>query len=157
MSGEASSILQMLREHEFMQNMEPAWIERIAHFTEVHNYHPQDYLFRAGEQAGSCLLIREGVVSLELYDASRGGISLDTLNGGKVLGWSWLVPPYRWCFDARAAQFTRVLTLNGPRLQEMMDDDHEFGYVFLRSFVGLFAERLHAARLQLLDMYGPVR
>ena len=29
---------------------------------------------------------------------------VETLHDGDVLGWSWLVPPYRWQFDARAVE-----------------------------------------------------
>ena len=27
---------------------------------------------------------------------------IETLEAGEVVGWSWLFPPYRWHFDARA-------------------------------------------------------
>jgi hypothetical protein len=35
-----------------------------------------------------------------------------------------------------------------------MDEDHELGYELMRRFAGLMAERLHATRMQLFDMYG---
>ena len=27
-------------------------------------------------------------------------MTIETLDAGEILGWSWLFPPYRWHFDA---------------------------------------------------------
>ena len=39
---------------------------------------------------------------VEIDVPTRGPITLQTLADGEMLGWSWLFPPYRWQFDARA-------------------------------------------------------
>ncbi|MBI2431611.1 MAG: cyclic nucleotide-binding domain-containing protein [Candidatus Hydrogenedentes bacterium] len=150
-------VKEMLLEHEFLRGLDPEWMEKLAEFTYTDSYYPNDYLFRAGEDADRCLLIRDGNVALELYDPRRGSVTLDTLSGNKVLGWSWLIPPCKWCFDARALALTRVLAINGPRLLQLMEEDHILGYAMLKRFAFLFADRLHAARLQLMDMYAPLR
>lgn len=154
---ESVGVRQMLEEHEFLRGMPPAWIENIARISSTDTYYPKDYLFRAGEHANRCLLVRDGHVALELYDPRRGAVTLDTLGNNKVLGWSWMIPPCKWCFDARALSLTRVLSVNGEQLMELMEEDHEFGYAMLKRYATLFAERLHAARLQLMDMYAPLR
>ena len=33
---------------------------------------------------------------------ARGAVVIETIETGEVVGWSWLFPPYRWHFDARA-------------------------------------------------------
>ena len=43
-----------------------------------------------------------GRVALETTSRARGASSIETLEPGEVIGWSWLFPPYRWHFDARA-------------------------------------------------------
>ena len=45
-----------------------------------------------------------GRVAIEIPRPQRGAIVVATLGAGEVLGWSWLVPPYRWTFDARAVE-----------------------------------------------------
>ena len=45
-----------------------------------------------------------GSIALETYVPGRGSITIETLVAGDVVGWSWLFPPYRWQFDARALE-----------------------------------------------------
>ena len=35
-------------------------------------------------------------MALEIYAPQRPPIVVQTLEAGDILGWSWLVPPYRW-------------------------------------------------------------
>lgn len=145
----------MLAEHELLKRMRPDYIERLAACSSVESYYPGEYIFKTGEPAKSCYLIREGQVSVELYVSHRGAITLETLGRDKVLGWSWFVPPHEWSFDARPIELSRLLRIDSVQLQKICDSDPEFGYFFLKEFVSVFAERLHATRLQLCDMYGP--
>jgi CRP/FNR family transcriptional regulator, cyclic AMP receptor protein len=70
------------------------------------------------------------------------------------LGWSWLIPPYKWRFDARAIETTRALALDGKCLRGKCDEDPRLGYELLKRIAAIIAERLHATRLQMLDVYG---
>jgi CRP-like cAMP-binding protein len=76
------------------------------------------------------------------------------LAAGEVLGWSWLIPPYHWKFDARAIEQTRALALDGKCLRTKCEEDHDLGYELLKRFAQIMEERLQATRLQLLDVYG---
>ena len=69
------------------------------------------FILREGEEANSFYLLRQGKAALEIHAPGRGPISIQTLGAGEVLGWSWLVPPYRWRFDARATELTRAIAL----------------------------------------------
>jgi hypothetical protein len=70
------------------------------------------------------------------------------------LGWSWLIPPYKWRFDARAIETTRAFALDGKCLRGKCDEDPRLGYELLKRIAATIAERLHATRLQMLDVYG---
>ena len=72
-----------------------------------------------------------------------------------ILGVSWLLPPYTWTFDARAVDATSAISIDGACLRGKCEEDPVLGYEFFKRFAGLFHERLHAARLQLLDLYHP--
>jgi len=146
---------EMLAQHQFLSGLKPEWIEQIAAITESATYHAKDHIFHTGESADRLFLVRDGLVSLELYEPSRGAILLDSLGANKPLGWSWLVPPYKWTFDAQARVLTRVLEVDAAGLRALMEQDCGLGYALLLRFTTLFAQRLEAARLQLLDMYGP--
>jgi CRP-like cAMP-binding protein len=113
-----------------------------------------DYLFREGEPANAFYLIRHGRVALEIHAPGQERIVVATFGEGDVLDASWLVPPYRWAFDARAIELARMLGVDAKRLREKCEADHDLGYELMKRFVGAMGERLHAARLQALDVYG---
>ena len=70
---------------------------------------------------------------------------------------SWLFEPYRWQFDARAQELTRVVRFDGACLREKCEADHELGYQLMRRFAASLTERLQATRLQLLTYTGHAR
>jgi len=144
----------LLAAHPLLAGMDPRHIARIAECATHATFASNQYLFRAGETADVCHLIRHGHVSVEIYDAQRGPITVQTLGEPSALGWSWLIPPYKWCFDARAIELTRVMTLNASRLRNLGEQDHDLGFELQKRFTLVVADRLRAARFQLLDIYG---
>src|SRR5450432_4063200 len=69
-----------------------------------------DVLFREGEDANAFYVIREGQVALKLYVPGQGTVTIQTIDAGDVVGWSWLVPPHRWYFTAQAIGTTRAIS-----------------------------------------------
>jgi CRP/FNR family transcriptional regulator, cyclic AMP receptor protein len=113
-----------------------------------------EQLMREAEPAGDFYVIRSGDVALETYVPQRGALTIETLHDGDLLGWSWLVPPYRTMFDARALGQTRTVSFDGACLRGKCEEDHELGYELLTRFTAVIVERLQATRLRLLDLYG---
>ena len=56
-------------------------------------------------------LIRHGRVALELSAPGRGAVTVRDPRAGDILGLSWLIPPYRWTYDARALEPVRAIAL----------------------------------------------
>jgi CRP-like cAMP-binding protein len=110
-------------------------------------------LAREGETAKSFWLIQAGHVALDLHAPGRGLVSIQTVGPGEIVGWSWLVPPYRWQFDCRAVDAVQGLAFDAEWLREKCEQDHELGYCLLKQLVAVIADRLAATRLQLLDIY----
>ena len=84
----------------------------------------------------------------------REPITVETVSEGDVLGWSWLFAPYKWTFDARALELTRVIALDAVCLRGKCEEDAHFGYEMLKRFSEIVVQRLQATRLQLLDVYN---
>jgi CRP/FNR family transcriptional regulator, cyclic AMP receptor protein len=112
------------------------------------------FLFREGDQADTFYLVRHGRVILETFVPGRGAVSIETVEAGGIVGWSWLFPPYRWHFDARALDPVRAVAFDGRCLRGKCAEDHDLGYELLNRFAAVLVERLEAMRLQLLDVYG---
>src|SRR5579884_3888343 len=80
-------------------------------------------------------------------------IVIETIEAGEALGWSWLFPPYRWHFSARALQDVRAIALDGVCLRTKGAQDHDLGYELAMRVARILMERLQSTRLQLLDLY----
>ena len=111
-------------------------------------------IMREGEHADAFFVIRAGTVALSTPVPGRGAVVVQTLHAGDLLGWSWLVPPYRTAFDAVAAEPARAIALDGACLRGKCDADPALGYALLKVLAAVFAERLQDTRLRLLDLYG---
>ena len=143
-----------LREHPFLQGMEDRHIETIVGCASNVVFNPGDYVYREGQDASTFYFIRHGRVSVEIHAHNRGPIAIETMTEGEVLGWSWLFPPYKWHFDAKATELVRATALDGKCLRGKCDTDHELGYELLKRFAHVVVNRMQATRLQLLDIYG---
>lgn len=144
----------ILRGHAFFKDLEPQFIELIVGCASNRRYCKDSYLCKQGEEANDFFLIREGRVAIEIPVHHEHPIILQTVEEGDILGWSWLLPPFFWHFDARAEQDTRVIALNGRCIRGECESHHTLGYEMLKRFAQIMEKRLEATRLQLLDVYG---
>jgi CRP/FNR family transcriptional regulator, cyclic AMP receptor protein len=113
-----------------------------------------DYLMREGEPADTFYVVRTGDVALEAFSPQRGAMTVETLHDGDLIGWSWLVPPHRTMFDARALGTTHTMAFDGACLRGKLEQDPALGYDVLQLFATVIVERLQNTRLRLLDLYG---
>lgn len=111
---------------------------------------------REGDPADAFYVVRSGTVALQTSVPERGALTLETLQEGDLIGWSWLFPPYTTAFDACALEDTHTLVFDGACLRAKFDADPALGYGLLRLFARVVVQRLQNARFQLLDVYGSV-
>ena len=148
------SIHDLLHEHPFFEGLPPAMIDVISGCgTNVH-YDPGEAVFAANDPSDRFFVLRRGKVALEIDTPRRGPLVIETIGPGEVLGVSWILPPYRASFDARATEDTSAVSIDAACLRGKCDADHELGYVLYKRFAGLVRDRLQATRVQLLDVYG---
>jgi CRP-like cAMP-binding protein len=134
--------------------LDPAYLELIAGCGSNRVFEPGASIAREGDPADSFFVVRHGRVALETAAPARGELVIETLGEGAVVGWSWLFPPYRWSFDARALETTRTIAFDGACLRGKCEADHDLGYELMRRFSANILDRLQATRLRLLDVYG---
>ncbi len=150
------SIPELLAEHPFFAGMDSVVLGLLAGCATNAHYQPDQYLFRVGDSADYFYVLRRGRVRLELSGPGRGSLTLQTFQRGDVLGWSWLVPPYRWEVDAKAAEPTDVIAIGGSCLRDKCDADTAMGYELLKRGTAVMNGRMFDALVRLLDLYGPV-
>jgi CRP/FNR family transcriptional regulator, cyclic AMP receptor protein len=91
----------VLAEHPFFQGLEPEYLQLMRGCASNASYGAGAYIFREGDPATHFYVVRRGRVALEISAAHLGIITIETIDAGEVLGWSWLFAPYRWHLSAR--------------------------------------------------------
>ena len=144
----------VVREHSFFAGINESFTDLIAGCAKNVRFEAGQYLFRAGEPADQFYLLRQGRVELNL-STSQGEMTIQTLGEDEVVGASWLVPPYRWGFDAQALDLVRAISLDATCLRGKCEADHDLGYEMMKRFMPILIHRLQATRLQLFDGAKP--
>ena len=143
----------LLREHPFFRDLGVAHIKSIAGCARDIQFEAGETIIREGQEANHFYVIRHGRVALDIHGSHRGPITIQTIEDGEVLGWSWLIPPYKWRFTARAVEKTQAISLDGRCLRGECEQDYHLGYEIFKRFAHLFSERLDHTVIQLLDLY----
>jgi CRP-like cAMP-binding protein len=112
-----------------------------------------EYLFHEGDEADRLFLIREGLVGLEIAAPGQGKMTFQSVGANGVVGLSWLVPPYRWRFDARTMKDIRALSFDADCLRGKCEADPALGFEVMKRCMAPMLERVHNTRLQMLDLY----
>lgn len=107
-----------------------------------------EVIFREGEEANRFYLILSGKVALEATTGARQ-VQIQTLEAGEALGWSWVFPPHRWQFSARALAPVRAFFFHAPTLRQRLDEDPILGQAVMRRVAEVVFERLQATRQRL--------
>ena len=140
--------------HPFFEGLSAGHLRLIVGCASNVRFGAGEFVFHENEEANQFFLVREGRVALEVAIPGRSPATVQTLGEGEILGWSWLIPPYHWPFDARAVERTRALALDGKCLRQKCEADHDLGYELLKRFAHIIERHLEATRLQLVDVYG---
>ncbi|MFC9129488.1 cyclic nucleotide-binding domain-containing protein [Streptomyces sp. NPDC057099] len=112
-------------------------------------------LFEEGRRADRFWIVRTGTVALDLRVPGRRAAVVESLGYGELIGWSWHFPPYVWHLGAEAMSPVRAYEFDAEGVRAMCAQDAEFGRA-IAAWVGrVVADRLHASRIRLLDLYAP--
>ena len=150
------AIDELLAEAPAFEGMAPAHLELIAGCARNEVFEQGDYLMREGDPADHFYVIRRGTGGDGDLRPRARRADVETIDDGDLLGWSWLVPPYRVHLDARALTETHAIAFDAACLRGKCEQDPALGYELMKRFVPVIVERLQATRFRLLDVYGHV-
>ena len=149
-----TTLAELVSAHPLLAGLPGHGVASVAGCAQNVSFKAGDLLLAEGDPANTLFLLRRGRVAIEVHSPGRGPMVIETVGPGAVVGWSWLVPPYRWHFDARAVEAVGAVAVDGACLREKAEADPEFGYALMQRVVSVLLERLQMTRLRLLDLYG---
>lgn len=150
-----SSKQDYLATHAFFKGMNEDFIRLLSEFVTERHVGKGEVLFQPGKPADKFYLLRSGQVSVQVPALVGPPLELQTLGEHQLLGWSWLIPPYRWSFLARALEDSEVYEFDGRAILAHCEKDPKFGYELFKRFTALMSERLDAARQKMIDQWNP--
>jgi CRP-like cAMP-binding protein len=141
--------------HEFFKGLNEDFLKLLSEFATEKHVNKGEVLFQQGKAADKFYLVRSGQVSVQVPALVGPTLELQILGEDQILGWSWLIPPYRWNFMARAVEDTDLIEFDGSAILERCEKDPKFGYELFKRFTGLMSARLEAARQKMMDQWNP--
>ncbi|MGO9754398.1 MAG: Crp/Fnr family transcriptional regulator [Solirubrobacteraceae bacterium] len=151
------TVEELIAEAPVFAGLKPEYLELISGWGKLIDLNADEYVLREGDRAQTFYIIRRGAIALEVRGAGHAVLVVDTKHDGDIVGWSWLFAPYRWQFDGRTTEPCSLVAIEGERLRDMCEDDHEFGYQLMRRFASVVQQMLQHTRTQLLDVHGMAR
>lgn len=144
-----------LKSQPFFEGLDDEFVQFLSKSAREHSLARGDVLFKQGDWADAFYLLRDGEILIEVPSISGPSLEIQRLQTGQILGWSWLIAPYKWTFQARAEADTQLLEFDGAAILAQCEEDPAFGYALLKRFSGLMSERLEAARRRMMDEWNP--
>ena len=150
------TLADLVTAHPLLAGLPGDVVERVAGCARNVSFHTGALLLAEGDPADTFYLVRRGRVAVEVHSPNLGPIVVETLSAGATVGWSWLVPPYRWQFDVRAIEPVGAVAVDGACLRDKAETDPALGYMLMKRVAAVLLQRLQMTRMRLLDLYGAV-
>jgi CRP-like cAMP-binding protein len=141
----SAAILSVLASHPLLGKLSPRNQALLASTGELF-VSETEVLAREGEPATGLHLIQSGFVELSTFNKRGRRVLVQTVGPNEIVGWSWMVPPYRWQFEVRTTGIVRGIRYDAQLLRGHCEKDHDFGYEVLKYLSGVLTDRLAATR-----------
>ena len=149
------SIEDYLSTHTFFSGLDDSFVKFLSNSATGLQIKKGEVLFKQGTHADKFYLLRNGQVSVQVPALMGPSLEIQNLGEDQILGWSWLIPPYRWNFMARAVEDSELLEFDGSAILARCEEDPRFGYELFKRFTALMSSRLDAARQKMMDQWNP--
>jgi len=136
-SGEVIS-LDRLRRVEFLQGLEEEELQGLSPF------------FEEEDVAAGVTLCEEGARAERLFVLEQGGVSIRSKKGrqysidtpGKIVGWSFLIPPFLYTASAVTTTPSKLLVIKSPDFYYVLHKEPRMGMKVINNLAQVVASRL---------------
>lgn len=140
------SALESLRDVELFQGLSDAHRRAVAAVATERRAAAGETIFKRGDQADALFVIRHGRVDLTFPLQVMGEareVRFQSLDAGRTLAWSALVPPHLLTMNARATTAVDLVVLPGDRLLAVLGAQPTIGHVVMSNLAAVVAARFH--------------
>lgn len=123
---------------------------QLAQHAHMEHFPAGSTIFQEEDEADSVLLLLGGEVAVQNTLPGRDPILIETLSDGDILGWAWMMPPFRRMSDAVAITDVEAVALDAAGVRTLCNAHPSIGYRLYQTWLPHLADRFRAQRLQLL-------
>jgi len=127
-----------LRKVEVFQGLGDEDLRKAAFFCQEQSLPKGTVLCEEGARADKLLILEEGSVSIRF----QKGVNFCIQTPGKILGWSFLVPPNRYTATAVTLVPSKVLVIKSPDFYELVHQETKMGLKIMENLAQIVASRL---------------
>src|SRR5581483_955993 len=140
------AISTVLSECQALKSLPPECLEILSDCSSNVSFTEGQLIFTSQQEADSFYILRSGEVGL-VVPYEHGAIEVQKLYKGDILGWSWLLPPYKWVLKARALTRVEAVKIDAKRLRGLFGTHPEFEREVLKHLMPIVIQRLNALQL----------
>lgn len=142
----AVSVIEALHEAEAFAGLSEEECRTLSSVASRRTATAGEVLFKTGDPATELLVIRRGRVELTfplLVMGESRETRFQSLEAGRTLAWSALVPPFRLTMSARCSTDAEILVLERTRLEKLFGERPDLAYRVMSNLSRVVAARLH--------------
>ena len=147
---------ELLRRYPLFAGQNHYMLEEIAMLSSEVIKAEGEWLFHENEEANKLYLVLDGAVALTLFVHLSGDpqhlSTSHSLGKNEIVGWSSIVTPHQYKLGAKAVKETHLLEIDAIPLRQLLDDNPEYGYLFLRQIAEVVSERFMQVNIQILSL-----
>ena len=132
--------IERIRNVDIFQGLSDEDLEFVSPYCNAEKILSGTALCEEGERADKLFILEEGTVSIQF----KKGVSFEIQGPGKILGWSFLVPPNRYTASAVAVVPSRLLVITSPDFYELVHKDSRVGLKIMDNLAQVVSSRLKA-------------
>ncbi len=132
--------IERLRSVDIFKGLSDTELEVAAKFCEEELFPAQATLCAEGNRADKLFILEEGAVSIRFGKGANYSIK----EPGKILGWSFLVPPNRYTASVITVLPSKVLTIKSPDFYMLVHQDAKLGLRIMDNLAQIVASRMKA-------------
>lgn len=143
-----------LKRIEFLKDIDAKLLEELAKIATLVEFPGNHVIFRQDDPGSNVYFIVSGRVSLVIRERRIGNRQLMEVGPGELVGWSPLVGRTRLSDTAQTLTPVKAIAVDGEEILALCAKNPEFGFQFMQRAAQTLADRLSAARRQLLKATG---
>lgn len=130
----------IISEVELFKELGTDFMSEVADLAQEETWPADKEVFTRGASADHLYVLVEGSINLFIKDAGSLNFSVDS--PGDVFGWSSLVEPKKYTASAQCYEESKVLKIDGTRLEHIFERHPNEAYKVMKRLAGVIAERL---------------